>query len=176
MHITPSAQRALPPTQRALHAQDLHSLGHLLPGSARELLGCVGLEAALLPLNTWPGITLKLPKSATHNSHGARRWQQLEALIGLEATTKLIAQFGGYVIEINTCFALRCERRRRWLRSGFDMLTTGPGGLSKNHAVEQLGIELARTGDTMSNRAIEQAIDASDPAGNPLSLNFCLFD
>lgn len=156
---------AHPPRPAAhLTVQDLLTLGHLLPASARELVRCVGECAALLLLNQLPGLILPMPKTATGNRHGARRWQQLAALVGQDATALIAAQYGGFVLEINTCAALRTERRRRWLRAGFDMLTTGPGGLSKNHAIEQLAIELARAGDPMSNRGIEQAVDSADSA------------
>ncbi|MCV2359657.1 hypothetical protein LNV08_11820 [Paucibacter sp. TC2R-5] len=170
--------RQPPLPARHLSVYDLHALGHLLPASARELVRVIGAQAAVTLLNALPGITLPVPKAANSNRHGARRWAQLVELVGPEATALLAAQFGGFALEINTCAALRCERRRRWLRAGFDVLTTGPGGLSKNHAIEQLGIELARAGEPMNNRSIEQAIDSADASGLPLNVpfNLPLFD
>lgn len=157
-----------------LTADDLVALGHLLPASARELVRCVGMNAALALLNDLPGVLMVVPKTATGNRHGAQRWQRLLELVGDDAMALLAAHYGGSALEINTCAALRTERRRRWLRTAFDTLTTGPAALSKNQAVQELAIALARAGGPMSARGIETAIDSLDATEYLLS-QFNLF-
>jgi hypothetical protein len=145
-----------------LTADDLVDLGHLLPASARELVRCLGIAAALALLNGLPGVLLLVPKTATGNRYNAQRWQQLVDLVGDAAMALLVAHYAGSALEINTCAALRTERRRRWLRAAFDTLTTGPAALSKNQAMHELAIALASAGSPMSARGIETAIDSLD--------------
>lgn len=152
---------------QTLTAADLASLGHLLPRSGVDLVRCVGLQAALALLNGLPGVVMTMPKTPDANRHAARRWGQLAQVMGSAAVPALAAQYGGGPLEVPTCHQLRLEKRNRWLRERFDVLTANAGagpGLSRNAAVYELGLELAQAGLCMTHQGIENVLDNPGPA------------
>lgn len=151
---------------QTITADDLASLGHLLPRSGVDLVRCVGLQAALALLNGLPGAVMTCPKTATANRHAMRRWGQLVQVLGsAQAMRALAEQYGGGPLEVPTCHQLRLEKRNRWLRDRFDALTTAAGpGLSRNAAVYELGLELVQAGQCMTHQGIENVLDNPGPA------------
>lgn len=152
------------PLGRDIEADDLLALGAWLPPGAAELLRCIGPSAGLALLNAWPGVAVAMPKWPDRTPAGARRWAQLVDIVGECAVEQLAAQYGGAILDIPTCAALRFERRRRWLCAHYDAITAG-GAISKAQAVQELGLLLAAQGQPMSCRAIETALD--NPARAP---------
>lgn len=151
-------------------AEDLAAMRWLVPDSVSELVDDVGAAASLALINAWPGVAIVMPRASdAGGSVGARLWQALAALIGEEATQRMGQLYGGQCVEIASCFALRTERRRRWLRARCDAMFAAAPGVSKATALHALGIALARAGDPMSGRAIEMALDSgdADPAQLP---------
>lgn len=160
-----SARAAPSSIGERLSAADLADLGALLPGSAADLIACVGTEPALALLNAWPGVTINVPKTPDSNPRGAQRWAQLQAIVGADAMLSLAARYGGQPLEVATCEALRTERRRRWMRAHYDRITSADATLTKAAAVHELGLALAAAGQPMSSRAIEIVLDSADAAG-----------
>ncbi|MCU0963566.1 MAG: hypothetical protein MUF08_00580 [Burkholderiaceae bacterium] len=144
-----------------LVAADLHELAHLLPPSAADLVRAVGQDAAAALMHRLAGVQLQVPRHRNANPAGARRWAQLEAVIGDAATEALARNHGGEVLDVPTCLALLVEKRNRWLRARFDWLTSssGPGlPMSGRAAVYEIGIELVAAGRGMTYRQIERVL------------------
>lgn len=129
-----------------LVVDDFTNLDHLMPETARLLVGCMGVEAAVALLNTWPGVEVKVPRFPDANPAGAKRWAQMAAVIGEPAMRKLAALYGGTVLEIPLCSRVQQEKRNRVIRQDFDRFTSKPPagiGLSKADAVQEIGMRYA---------------------------------
>jgi hypothetical protein len=152
-----------------LDADDLRHLAHLLPPSAAELARVVGPDAAAALMRELPGTQVLIPRRSDANPAGARRYAQLESIVGAAAMPALLAHYGGNALDIPLCVAAAVEKRNRWIRSRFDHLTSRKGGrLSRRQAVYELGLELASVRRGLTYRQIERAIEASDAeAGKP---------
>lgn len=135
-------------------------LAHLLPPTAAALVRAVGVDAALALLTRYPGVQIpNVPKHPDANPHGARRWAALAEVMGEVAMQALARSHGGGGLDVPTCHALRVARRNAHLCSRFDQLTASPPkgeGLSKNRAVELLGLEMA----PMTYRQVELVVDS----------------
>lgn len=145
-------------------------LAHLLPPTALGLVRAVGVDAALALLTRYPGVQMpNVPKHPDANPHGARRWAVLAEVMGEAGMRALAASHGGAGLDVPTCHALRVARRNAHLRERFDRLTATPpkgDGLSKNRAVELLGLEMA----PMTYRQVEAVVDSpqAQAAAQPL--------
>jgi len=129
-----------------LTVDDFTSLPHLMPETARLLAGCMGVEAAVDLLNTWPGVEVKVPRFPDANPAGAKRWAQMASVVGEPAMRKLAALYGGTVLEIPLCSRVQQEKRNRIIRQDFDRITSKPPagpGLSKAEAVQEIGMRYA---------------------------------
>lgn len=129
-----------------LTVDDFANLDHLMPETARVLAGCMGVEAAVNLLNTWPGVEVKVPRFPDANPAGAKRWAQMAAVVGEPAMRTLAALYGGTVLEIPLCSRVQQEKRNRVIRQDFDRFTSKPPagvGLSKAEAVQEIGIRYA---------------------------------
>ena len=141
-----------------LKPEDIDAVGHLLPGSALDLINRLGVGPALALLNAWPGVQCQMPRRPDANAAGARKWQIIAAIIGEEATGKLAGWAGGDVLEIPMCRAARDELRHRIIRAEFDALTIMEG-ISKTQAVQILGLKHG-----LVWRQVEKVVDRPDAA------------
>ncbi|MCZ7655545.1 MAG: hypothetical protein M5R42_16770 [Rhodocyclaceae bacterium] len=57
---------------KPLTAEDLDIVGHLLPGSAHDLIKRLGVGPALALLNAWPGVQFQMPRRPDANAAGAK--------------------------------------------------------------------------------------------------------
>lgn len=132
-----------------MNPEDLRAVWSLLPYTAQALMQCLGDEAAARLLAARPGCQFMVPKHAGRHPAGARRWAELEEIVGPEAMRALAERWGGDVIEIPTCKQARDELRARAIRAEFDRLTAD--GLSGAQATYEIGLRFA----PITSRAIE---------------------
>lgn len=128
----------------------------LLPPIACELIEVIGVDAACALLNARPGCTFAVPLRG-RNKAGARRWEEIAAIIGEDAMQAFVGRWGGSVIDIPTCHALRVELRRRAIRADFDRLTRREK-LSGKAAIYEIGLCHA----PITSRAIEGIVNRAD--------------
>lgn len=150
-----------------LTAEDIATVGHLLPGTAHDLIKRLGVQPALALLNAWPGVQFQMPRRADANAAGAKKWRIIVDIIGIEATETLAAYAGGDVLEVPMCRAARDELRHRAMRAEFDRLTLDEG-CSKTQAVQILGLKYG-----LVYRQVEKVVDRPDAA--PASTQESLF-
>lgn len=149
---------------------DLQDLGHLLPPGARELQRAVGPAVTVALIRVWPGQQILVPRDPGVSARAARRWAQIEAVVGAEAMPAIQGLYGGHAMEVPVCKALLLEKRNRWIRSYFDALTTsrpGEPGMTKGDAVHEIVMALAMARMGVTYRQVERAIDSSDVTGGP---------
>lgn len=142
---------------RPLTLADLEAVRGLLPYTAQHLIGALGEEAALALLNKLPGVEMTVPKHPDHNPAGARRWAMLEEVVGAVAMPKLVATWGGSVLEIPTCADARREARDRAIRADFDRMTMEEG-MSKAQAIYEIGLRY----QPITSRQLEKIVDRPD--------------
>jgi hypothetical protein len=123
-----------------IHAQDLtpDDLSRL-PGMVRDFARIAGLESAIACVNAFRGMQITIPKGEDNNTAG-----RVAEVMGKDAALAICKEYGGEVLGIPRCHALRSEMRARAIRSAFD-------------AGEDVNT-LARRFD-MTYRAIEQIIN-----------------
>ena len=141
-----------------LVAEDFVQLAQLMPDTALTLGRCVGTEAAIALLNTWPGVEIRVPRFPDAHPSGARRWMQIANVIGEIAMQKLASLYGGTMLEIPLCSRARQAKRNRIICRDFDHLTGKPQegiGLSKTEAVQEIGMRYA----PISARQIESILN-----------------
>lgn len=141
-----------------LVAEDFVQLAQLMPETALTLVRCVGTEAAIALLNTWPGVEIRVPRFPDAHPSGARRWMQIANVIGEIAMQKLASLYGGTMLEIPLCSRARQAKRNRIICRDFDHLTGKPPegiGLSKTEAVQEIGMRYA----PISARQIESILN-----------------
>lgn len=143
-----------------LTEQSLAELAHLLPPTALALVRELGPAAALALVQKLPGVQVMVPRDQASPS-ARRRWALLQGVVGHEAMTTLVAEYGGNYLEVPNCLAARQEQRNRWLRQRFDVLTRN-GQRTKSAAVCELGMDLALAGWSINYRQIERCIDQTD--------------
>lgn len=126
-----------------LRGQDLEKFKSLIPPRGMQLLALLGQHDGLRLLNAWPGVQIVVPKGPCNNAGGARRWAQIVAVAGEQATLKLSKEMGGQSLEVPTLDGLRKARRNAAIVAKFDELTAPMPrgqGLSKAAAVLELGM------------------------------------
>lgn len=85
-----------------------------LPGTARELVEVIGIDATIDLVKMFGGDDLKIPEVVNGTS---RMWGILVETVGPAAAPKLVQRFAGTVIYIPTCAAaLRIHRDREIIR------------------------------------------------------------
>jgi hypothetical protein len=150
---------------------DLLALGHLMPPVATDMLRNLGPAATEALIRVWPGQELLVPKFPNANPAGARRWAQLEHVVGPQDMPALAAAYGGGVLRVPACKKLLDEKRARWIRQRFDEITatssTGEPGLSRRSAVHEIVMALTLAHRGLTYRQVERAIDATDVTGEP---------
>lgn len=154
--------RHLPPAHPLLPLTLADITGPLapwLPASATSLVVQLGPVAALALLNRYPGVLIpNLPKTPNANPHGAARWADLAKLMGESAMQELAKLYGGGVLSVPNCHALRTQRLHAQLRARLDSLMAPPPqgqGMSKNKAITELCMEYA----PFTFRQIEIVVD-----------------
>lgn len=147
-----------------LSADDLRTLGHLLPRAALDLLRVAGEADGLALLNGCPGVVVDVPKSAYGRGSGGV-WQAMTAALSPEALGAIVRHYGGTTLELPTCNQLRVERRNRWVRAQFDRLTAPAQGHSRAQAVALLARQApAELGEVLSAAGISRVLDNPGPA------------
>lgn len=152
---------------KPLTAEDLDIVGHLLPGSAHDLIKRLGVGPALALLNAWPGVQFQMPRRPDANAAGAKKWKIIAGIVGEEATEALAAWIGGDILEVPMCRTARDELRHRLIRAEFDALTMREGA-SKAQAVQIIGLKYG-----MVYRQVERVVDRPDAA--PVAVQESLF-
>lgn len=105
-------------------------LSHL-PTTAQKLVAVVGLPCALRLLDAYGGRTVNL-----YNSENSL--EKMAALIGREASEKLLKFFGNAPFTVPTCQRAMKLVRNREVLAEFDKLTAGRNGVSARQAVAQI--------------------------------------
>lgn len=149
---------------------DLQALGHLMPPTARSMVRELGPAATEALIRTWPGQEIPVPRHRNANDAGARRWAQIEAVVGPEAMPRVAGAYGGSMLDIPSCKALLLEKRNRWIRRRFDELTArgaAQPGMSKREAVRDIVLALLLSRRGLTYREVEKVVDASDRTGGP---------
>ncbi len=143
---------------RPLTPADLEAVRGLLPYTALHLIAALGEEAALVLLKRLAGQTIAVPKHPDNNPAGAKKWAMLEAIVGPEAMRKLVATWGGSVLDVPTCVEARREARDRAIRAEFDRLTMREKA-SKAQAIYEIGLACQ---PPLTSRQIEKIVDRAD--------------
>lgn len=73
---------------------------HDLPKTAQEMIGVIGLDNTMLLIQKLHGVRYQIPQAENNNDAGKARFDELVSVIGVEATHKLIAVYGGSMIDI----------------------------------------------------------------------------
>lgn len=144
-----------------LTPEALQAVAELLPASATDLVGCLGVDAACALLNALPGAQVRCPKYPDRNPDGAFRWADMAEIIGDEGMARLAQRYGGDVIDIPTCHRARKELRARAVRAEFDRLTRGPERMSSARAVYAICLAFR----PISARAVEMICGRGDARG-----------
>ena len=88
-----------------------------LPGTARELISVMGLDATIDLVKAFGGDDLKIPEVINGTS---RMWAILVETVGATAATKLVEGFGGTVCYVPLCQAALRDRRHRDIQRRYD--------------------------------------------------------
>lgn len=81
----------------------------LFPESVRELIGLLGLEAALILVKEYGGLVISIP----FRNLGGEQGRRLAQLIGFEKAVELVGRYGGERLLIPRCVAAMKAIRNR---------------------------------------------------------------
>lgn len=106
-----------------------------LPATARDLVRLVGWAKAEALIRELGGIPYPVPKAADNNAAGAARFERLAEIVGNRAAERIVAEYGGDVMEIPNCKTAIARARMRAMRARCDAGAT----------LEEIALEFACT-------------------------------
>jgi hypothetical protein len=127
------------------------------PATARELMRVAGTAATAQLIGAWRGQVFPVPMRVGGGSpRGARRWAQLEEVVGHDAAARIVKHWAGQRLQVPNLKTVMWSRARDQIRADFDRLT-GREGYSSPEAVFELGLKY-----NVSGKAIEDALRQPD--------------
>lgn len=106
-----------------------------LPATARDLVRLVGWAKAEALIRELGGIPYPVPKAADNNPAGAARFERLAEIVGSRGAERIVAEYGGDVMEIPNCKHAIARARMRAMRARCDAGAT----------LEEIALEFACT-------------------------------
>lgn len=91
-----------------------------LPATARDLVRLVGWAKAEALIRELGGIPYPVPKAADNNAAGAVRFERLAEIVGQRGAERIVAEYGGDVMEIPNCKTAIARARMRAMRARCD--------------------------------------------------------
>jgi hypothetical protein len=148
------------PPFHQITAHDLVEFRHTIPPPMLYLMKCIGDGPALALFNAFMGVELTVPGADKRRTRAAKLWDELEAVIGAEATDKLAKEYGTERLQIPVFRALRGEKRLKYIRTAFDTRTasTGPA-MTARAAIRSICMDLNRVGWPMTFHQIEMILN-----------------
>ena len=130
-----------------------------LPRVAVEIVGLIGLEAALILFVQFGGMVWRFTRGKENFGLGARRFDEMAEVVGRENALRLADAFGHDDVYIPTCSVARRALRHRSMVAEFDELTQT---VSAREAVNRLAHRYG-----MSTRSIEIAVNGKAKSIRP---------
>ncbi|GHU33611.1 hypothetical protein AGMMS50256_25870 [Betaproteobacteria bacterium] len=152
------------PNCRPVTPADLAVLRPLpqFPDTAEELIRVAGIEAAAQLISAWPKQQYPVPMRVGGGTPlGARRYAQLEEVVGGPAAARIVRYYKGTILYIPSCEAALWAREKDGIRARADELFKE--GYSLPQAVFALGLAYDRSG-----REIERLLSEPDTLEIPV--------
>lgn len=148
------------PPLHQITAHDLVEFRHTIPAPMLDLMKCIGDGPALALFNAFMGVELRVPGADKRRTRSAKLRDDLEAVIGAEATDKLAKEYGTERLQIPVFRELRVQKRLKYVRTAFDTRTasTGPA-MSAREAIRSICMDLNRGGWPMTFHQIEMMLN-----------------
>lgn len=148
------------PPLHQITADDLVEFRHTIPDPMLQLMKVIGEGPALALFNAFMGVELTVPGADKRRARSAKLRDDLEAVIGAEATDKLAKEYGTERLQIPVFRELRMQKRLKYVRTAFDTRTasTGPA-MSAREAIRSICMDLSRGGWPMTFHQIEMMLN-----------------
>lgn len=91
-----------------------------LPATARDLVRLLGWPKAEALIRELGGVPYPVPKGANNNREGAARFERLVEIVGQRGAERLMAEYGGDVLNVPNCKTAIARAKMRAMRARCD--------------------------------------------------------